>query len=1145
MIPLFLFFKIKTLMKQFLTLCMAIAMSASAHSAGVMTTHEEGIRLQGEDTANVEVIKTRDRSSIKTFGRKLMKKVPSRVTPYGDNIFGYLGFYDGPDDLPVGYYELQEEGDGKLLWRDPYLKETGLGFNNAVKIDNRIAGYIQDIFGKLFGVYYLEMDAETGEILTVNEQDLEFNQDYISVFAYNPEDEKFYGYGYVDGTLCFMSAPIWEPFNYTMIKKLSGKEMCISMCYNPEEKEIIGINLNYQLVKIGTNGRQKVIMDLDVRNGDKYVTGMVYNPKSEVYYWNINYTNGLSAMATIDAKNKKLDIYEKYSYCVEYYNLMTTDEYISDPKEPLRPQAGAPVFTDGALTGYVPFTLPVTTADGKDLSGDVIYMTYLNGETYDMGKVTISNETDKEGNRVPTVFNAGYSVPEPGKYSFSMTVTSNGIESQKGATYKWIGNDIPENPNNVRFSKFMPLDGSEEWKPGSYIVSWDPVTKGVNNGYIDTGKMTYKIKVNGEEYTSTSAHLAVSLPTDIDLEAYKAEVMAVCNGLESKWVSSNTVTEGLSLTLPAYIVPTPDQYKVSLVLDNNNDERTWSLKESTDTDNPYYIQSNFSTKKTEQMDDWYFLPRMKFENTEAIHSFSMEIGLSGALFPNEFAEVLLCKEPSTDAVVDTIVKKFKPSGINYEKAKGLFRVPEAGDYYIAVHCISEGLQLGVKARNFEIEESDASNDTPSPAENIKVTPGKEGALKAVISFDMPKKNIADQDFDPATTLEATVSSPVESKTIKGVPGQKMSLDIEAEQGVNIFTVQICNGEQKSIVAKAEAYIGVHIPATPQLTNVTFTPDMLSMTIDWEPVSIGDDGEGYVNPATVVYDIYKLDVDNNRWSLYESGVTENTYTFVKEPGSNQEIIILGVLSRNEAGDNGDAVMAMTILGTPYELPIFEDYDKGQIYTDPWLTTYPTGEGAWGLFNNNDVTDDKSDRGISMVGRGRNGTVSRLATPRFSTKDLENASMTLELLKTNIPNVRILAEKYGEDAEQIGEIEAKELTERKETYTFSIPEEYLDKDWIGLTIEAEFDDDDQILVIESISIQGTSNAVSSINEDNDITITSGEGLIKVSGLNGGSVTITNTNGMTVGRQTKANEALFHLDKGIYIVTSGSRKAKVAVR
>lgn len=1129
-------------MKSFLTMCMAAAMLGSVFSA---------------DAQIQQVFKTHDRKALKTirqapvsrFHKMMAQKeamknrlnAPSKITELGDNIFGYLGYCDETGDLPVGYYELEPKG-AKLIWVDSYFEETGLACNNVAKIDNKIVGYIQDeVFGMLYGISYVEMNAETGEVLRIDEQDIEFNKGYIGIFAYNPEDDTFYGYGSLNGTRCFLSAPAWEPFNYKMIKPLQGHEMCLSMCYNPVEKAIYGVNMSYELVKIGTDGRQTKVMSLNVKNGDSYVTGITYSPRSSVYYWNINYTDGTAAMATIDPVNKKLNVYEELSHCEEYYNLFSTDEYIGNPEEPLRPEAGTPDFWKGELVGYVPFTLLNQTKGGTPITGEVEYTTYLNGEVYSTGKTEIGKDTDNSGKPIPTVVKANFAVPESGKYSFSMNVKVNGLDSSKGSTYAWIGNDTPVNPTGVRLAK------SKTGTPGSYTVSWNPVTNGIHEGYIDIEKLEYKVRINEEEYTCTSNSLEVTLPADNNLEAYTAVVKAVCNGLESEWVSSNTVTEGTSFKLPMYITPTPEQYEVSSVIDNNNDGRTWMLEKSSDSENPYFIQTNFTTNSKVPMDDWYFLPKMRIEDASTFYAFSMETGIRSSSFRNEYLEVVLCDEPSADGVISTIIKEFKPLSTSYEKMDGLFRVPQAGDYYVALHCSSDGLQMGVKARNFEIDRSDATFDSPAAVKQIEVTPGRKGALKATVVFELPTKNLADQEIEQGTMLKATISSPVETVTVTGAPGQRVFANVETEQGLNTILVQISNGELNSLVAKTSVYTGVYIPATPILSSVEYSPDMLSMTLNWEPVDVADDGEGYVDAQSVLYDIYRLDVGTNRWMLQQAGLTDSSYTFEKEMGSAQEIVMLGVLSHNAAGDNGNLITAMGVLGTPYQLPITENFDdQGNIYTNPWLTTYLYGDnGSWGLYYNYQVTGDPKDKGVSMIAQGENGVVSRLASPKFSTKGLENASVTLELINTKMPIVRILADMYGEEPEVIGEIDVNGFNNKIEKVTVEIPARYLDKEWAGIYIETEFDDDNQLLAIESISIDGAFDAVSAIEAGSDIRIIPGKGQIKVTGLNGKAVSVADMNGVIVGKSAKSNEAIFHVEKGIYIVSSGSRKAKVVVK
>lgn len=1139
-------------MKQFLTLCMATAMIGSALNADAKVSFEKAMQLKSEGKALTQVLKTRNTKAIKTLKHapvsgfhKMMaqkdakfngRKAPAKVTPLGDDIYGYLGYSDDPGTMPVGYYEL-EESSANLVWADPFYEENMLACINTAKVGDKIVGYIQDSFwGMLFGVYYIEYDAQTGEPIAFDEQDLAFNPNYISTFAYNPETETFYGYGVCDGVQAYVSAPAAEPFNYSLIKALEGREMCMSICYNPEEDAIYGVNLDYEFVRVENDGSQTKIMDLDVPDGATYITGLVYEPKSKLYYWNINYNDDSSAMATIDAANQELNVYANLEYCEEYMNLFTTTEYVGNPNIPARPVAGTPDFYKGNLIGIVPFTLPSVNKGGEALTGKVEYTTYLNGELYSTG-------SGEPGQEVRTSF----AVPEPGKYSFSMKakikVDGEYLESSAASASTWVGNDVPVAPANVKMTTSK--------------VTWDAVTEGLHGGYVDLKAMSYEVVVsNDEEKVGETVYTSydIELPEDQELSAYVAYVRAVCNEFKSDWVSSNPVTAGLALELPQYIMPTPDEYALSVILDNNKDGVTWYLNQDYyDEENPYYIQTSYTYSADEPMDDWYFLPKMKFDDPARFYSFSMQVALRSTYYANEYVEVLLCNDTSLEgmSVVGTIIDEFAPEGITYETVSGEFRVRQAGDYYIAIHCTSDGDQLGINARNFAVEDNNITFASPVAVENIDVTPGANGALKATVKFDMPEMNMGDGEIDPATELTASVITPVDEQVVKGKPGETVEVEVETEQGYNTFLVTVSDGEFNSPTAKAVAYTGYDLPATPVMSSVEYSEDMLSMTLNWEAVTTPDEPEGVINPETVTYDIYMVvpGILGNNWALYEQGVEGTSYTYEVAPGEVQDMVQLGVASRNEAGSNGYLTSAMGILGTPYDLPIEEDFDdEGNIYTNPWITytdTYDEGLSAqWGLYYDSAITGNEDDTNVSMIVQGEEGAISRLGTPRFTTKGLTDATLALELFNTDMPKTSILAVVAGEEPEEIAVINGNDFKNDIEKVAVDLPAKYLGQDWVGLFIRVEFEEESQILAIESIGITSVSGVATIAN--NGVKIAGGKGQIKVTGLNGQDVTVANVNGAVVAKSAKANnEAIFNVEKGVYVVLAGDKKAKVVVK
>lgn len=1135
---------------------MATAMVGSALNADAKISLEKAMQLKSEGKALTQVLTARQNKSLKALKHapvsgfhKMMaqkdakmnaRKAPAKVTAAGDNIYGYLGYCDDPSSQPIGYYEFQEQG-ASLVWEDPFFAENGLSCINVAKVDNKIVGYIQDSsWGMLFGVYYIEYDAETGEPLNFEEQDLGFNTGYLTTFAYNPEDETFYGYGACDGELQFLSAPAAEPFNYSPIKVLEGREMCMSMCYNPAEDAIYGVNLDYEFVKVEADGTQSKIMDLDVPDGATYVTGLVWNPQSNLYYWNINYNDGSSAMATIDAESQTLNIYEMLENGEEYNNLITTDEFVGNPNQPVRPTAGAPEFYKGNLIGIVPFTLPSETKGGDAIVGEVEYTTYLNGEFYSTGTAEVG-KVDQDGNLVPTVVRSSFAVPEAGKYSFSMRVKYNGVESSAASASTWVGNDIPVVPTNVLMT--------------STQVSWDAVTEGIHGGYVDVAAMKYEVKVNGETGETSYTTYDIELPQDQELAAYVAEVRAVCNEFKSDWVTSNGVTAGLGLEVPQYITPEPDQYEISVVLDNNKDGVTWELMQSSDPANPYYIQTAYTYSADVPMDDWYFLPKMKFDDPSKFYSFSMEVALRSTYYPNEFVEVLLCNESNPNGVVGIILDEFSPEGIAYETANAEFRVRQAGDYYIAIHCTSDGDQLGIAARNFVVEDYNITFDSPAAIENIDVTPGENGALEATVEFEMPTLTLGEVELADDTEITVNISTPEDEYKVTGKPGEKISEKVGTVQGDNIIVLQASLVKEdvtyNSPLAKTTVYTGVDVPATPVMTEVEFSPDMLSMTLNWEAVTTADQEGGYVDPDAITYDIYMVvpSIFGNAWALYEQGVEGTSYTYEVEPGAEQEMVQLGVVATNAAGDNGTLTSAMGILGTPYDLPILEDLYEGNLYYQPWIIyndTYDEGlEASWGLNYTSAIVEGGSDDEFCFYAYGMEGAISRLGTPRFSTKGLANVTFSFDLLKTNMPKTTILADTYGEEPEEIGEISDVTFDESGiAKVSFELPAKYMDKDWVGLYIKIEIDDETQMLALNNISIEG-SDAVSTI-ANNGVKIAGGKGQIVVTGLNGQDVTVANINGAVVAKSAKANnEAIFNLEKGVYVVLAGDKKAKVVVK
>lgn len=1119
-------------MKHFFTLCMAAAMIGAAPAYGAPITLQKALQLKSEGKAKTPVFPVRSKSkALKGLKRnpispfhKVMeqnaaraRKAPARVTPKGDNIYGFLGFtYD--DLAEIGVYEFNQSL-ATIKWADALFYDEELSARAFALQDGVVKGYSNYVvWGYMFSSYYAEYDFETGEVLTLKEnENFENSFSYFSTAALNTNDGTFFGYGLFDEEPAFMSAPADDPFNYTLIAPAEEDEACISICYNPTDASLYGVTSAYDFVKIAENGTQEKLMHLDVPDGAQYITGLTFDPVSNLFYWNINTNNDDSWMATIDLATQSLDIYDELWYAEEYVSLFTTDVKVN-PLQPQRPAVGTPVFEKGSLTGTVEFTMPSELAGGEPIKGAVQYRALLDGEVYTTGSA-VPGETVK----------ISYTVTE-GMHVFGAVAVYDGIESVPSSTRAYVGFDTPLAPAGVKLS--------------DKEVSWNAVTEGVHGGYVDADAVTYTVSLNGEKVgTTSSTSIAVEIPQDIELTRYVAEVVAESNGLTSSVASSAPIVAGTPLNLPQFFAPDPKQFELCVPFDSNGDGAGWTLEVNYDDDS-YYLYSNYSNSSSIPMDDWLFLPQMTFGDADRFYSFSMEASLRNDYFYLENMEVLLCSAPTPENVVATVVEEFSPESSKYQTVDEIFKVPAAGVYYIALHCTSVGDQYGLRVRNISIDDNNITAESPAAVSGLKAEESAPGQLEAKVSFTFPTRTVGGAELPADTSLTAHVSA-VGSTEVSGHPGESVSVLVATAQGNNDVKVYISSGDLNSPSASVSVFTGLDVPAGVEEVTATTTPDMLSMTIEWTPVTEGENGK-YVDPAEITYDIYIR--GEYGFEFYEGGIKGTSYTYYVEPGSPQEFVQLGVMSVNDAGNNGYVTTASGILGTPYDLPILEDFDDDDnpFQYDPWVIYGDSSMSEWAVYYTSSIDEKYADLTTNcLVAQGYEGAETSIGMPRFTTVGVDNVTVILDVCGDfNLPKTTILAAVYGKDPVEIGEVSVQDEGFHK--VSVALPAEFLGQEWVGLFINAQFENGDEILAIESISVVNDSGSGVAAAADKGVTVVGGHNSIKVSGLNASDVTVSTLDGRIAARASKVSgNASFQVEKGVYVVKAAGRKVKVVVK
>lgn len=208
----------------------------------------------------------------------------------------------------------------------------------------------------------------------------------------------------------------------------------------------------------------------------------------------------------------------------------------------------------------------------------------------------------RDGKTVGTISDA-----DPGKKS----VYTDNIAETNGAVHEWqiipyningagapvsisafIGKDIPSPVRNLTVKKTSP---------NSAVISWDPVTEGVNGGWTDSSTMKYDMVRNpGEEKVASGLTETVWDETGVDVSGtYTYSVTAANSCGISEPVVSAPVTLGPKLGVP-YTCEFEDDFGQWSPVDANNDENTWIRSQIAwaKADGAYFMSAN------EPGDDW-------------------------------------------------------------------------------------------------------------------------------------------------------------------------------------------------------------------------------------------------------------------------------------------------------------------------------------------------------------------------------------------------------------------------------------------------------------------------------------------------------------------------------------------------------------
>ncbi len=538
------------------------------------------------------------------------------------------------------------------------------------------------------GFGYLERNVVTGEVYSsdvVSYSVVPMARSFSSAML-NKENDKIYGYGSYSGSMAFKSCASDGAFRNTEIlfELTDPFEWCPAVCVDPETGQMYGISLGQnesQLLSIDDEGFSDVIATLPVQSA-KTVSALAYFPATGYFLWSNNSADGVSAVYAIkddgSSCEKVLELSDK-----THFNFFVTGEEAQGKGVPEAAVMKSFDFTAPATSGSIVYTLPTKDITGADLSGDLTWTATLDGATYTTGTAAPGADVTVQ-----------YTDVEQGKRTFGFYVSKGDLESGKVSDTQYIGYDRPVGTAKVT----LTLVGDKTIK-----AEWEPVTTGVNGGYVDAQAVEYKVFLNDNLMTTTSETTwEGTVDPEGELTANIVSIVAVAHEMESKAVNSNSVVVGAPLVPEVFIAPTraeadlmtyPEYHGTYWYYDDEMDPAVFSLSTSYGDYGP--------------LDTWLILPPIDFNDQGGIYSISFEHGtyLSYCI---EYFEVWAGQAPNAEAMTTQIMQKTQAEKSDFydpkfKESTSSFSLPNPGVWYIGIRGVTEDDYMGIMVRNIAVK----------------------------------------------------------------------------------------------------------------------------------------------------------------------------------------------------------------------------------------------------------------------------------------------------------------------------------------------------------------------------------------------------------------------------------------------------------
>ncbi len=710
------------------------------------------------------------------------------------------------------------------------------------------------------------------------------------------------------------SSDRWRPELIGNLGGTVGDFMC-NIVFNPAERALYGLKDNGSFYEIDpAHGNAYKVMQFDDLN-EYYCFPMshvsvpiCYSPYDKSYLYIYADSNAEKfRLISIDAESyETLELSELYplGYVTTLY---CADPYAPDDA-PDRVSLTSVDFEGDSLNGTYSLTVPSVTFGGQTLSAPLTLHILIDG-------AEIHSESVRPGTTVTGKLNVNQ-----GLHQLTVYVSDS---RQDGAIVRrefYAGYDRPLPPTG------LALSGG--------ILSWEaPAPTGVYGGNIDMSDMSYDVFVDGEKYNDAPVR-TTSIPFSLATPAARREirVSATAHETTSELSAPLSRVAGSGATLPVSYLPTAADAQLFETYNVNGDAYEFRYMEYSGVPVFRIYTNDYNIAP----DDWLFMPPVILDSAEDLYTlaFTYRNATANALH-NDNLDVYIGRDPLPEAMEELIYSHSQRCQTEYTGVEGNFTVPEPGTYYIGFHSRpgDNTTYRGVHLSDFAVSKATGSVKAPANPSDVEVKGAPLGALSVDVTATLPLESLDGSALPASAKLSLTASIEGNEVSKEGKPGEKMSLSIPVEKsGKYVAYVSAVSADGRGKTLTGSVFAGIDVPLAPTGVKGVISDDNLGVLITWDPVGqVGVNG-GYVDPEQVTYDIYSYLTTGT--TLIAKGTSDNEYTYRLPAPALQSGINIGPVAVNATGNSTGGLFFNDYLGTPYPVPMQEEFGTQQFNCQKW-------------------------------------------------------------------------------------------------------------------------------------------------------------------------------------------------------------------